>query len=88
MEDEPENTPEPETTPVTEPVEDDEPPVWFKKHLAAQEAAKKPAPVKKAAPSPRKTTPAPAKPDTPEPETSTPKKRTAVSRAWFGKRAE
>lgn len=75
---------------------DDEPPGWFKKYLADQEAKKTPA--KKTAPRPTKKT-APAKKTAPPAvkdddaddqgdDKPKPRKRTGVSRAWFGSRAE
>lgn len=81
-------TTETEETETVAPASDDEPPAWFKKHLEA-EAAKK---TTKTVTKPTKTTP-PVKKAAPAAKTDTSeepakKKRSGVSRSWFGSRAE
>lgn len=71
---------------------DDEPPAWFKKHLAEQAAkttppVKKTAPAKKTAPKPVKRT-APVTTETADDDKPEPKKRSGVSKRWFGNRAD
>ena len=71
--------------------DDEEPPAWFKAHLAREEAKK--TPKKTAAPKPtRQTAAKPGKPavatETTDDEKPAVRKKTRVSRAWFGARAD
>lgn len=83
---------ETETETVVPVADDEEPPAWFKKHLAAEESKKTktvaPKPTKTAAPA-KKAAPVASPSASPASTESEPKrKRSGASRVWFGSRAD